>query len=193
MSEVRPRKRAAQERSRATVAAILEATARILADDGLDAVTTNAVAGRAGVSVGSLYQYYPNREAILADLLRGKLAALAVAVGDATDEPTFDSALRAMLRALARSYIQRPALAAALLYVETLVGADEDIAALRAKLGRETVAFLKAHGASDPELAARDITALVRGMALAAGLNGERDVEALVARMERAVRGYLDD
>ena len=96
-----------------------------------------------------------------------------------------------MLRALARSYLERPALAAALLYVETLIGADEEIAELRAKLGRETVAFLRAHGIRDPEFAARDVTALARGMALAAGLNGERDIDALVARMKRAVRGYL--
>jgi AcrR family transcriptional regulator len=55
-----------QERSRALVEAIVEAAARILVQQGRDALTTNAVALRAGVSIGSLYQYFPNREAILA-------------------------------------------------------------------------------------------------------------------------------
>lgn len=62
--------------------AILEATTRILRQDGLAAVNTNRVAELAGVSVGSLYQYFPSREAILAELVRrlrlsmsGRLAA----------------------------------------------------------------------------------------------------------------------
>ena len=191
MPDVKPRKRAAQARSRVTVAAIVEATARILAERGLDAVTTNAVAERAGVSVGSLYQYYPNRDAILADLLRAKLEALLADVRAAMSEPTFEGAVRAMLAALSRSYIERPALASALAYVETMVGTDEEVARLRAELGRVTVGFLLAHGVPEPGTAARDVVALSRGMAMAAGLAGETDHEALLDRMERAVHGYL--
>ncbi|MFN9541802.1 MAG: helix-turn-helix domain-containing protein, partial [Alphaproteobacteria bacterium] len=52
-----PRKRPLQARSRETYAAILEATARILEAEGLEAANTNAIAERAGVSVGSLYQF----------------------------------------------------------------------------------------------------------------------------------------
>lgn len=191
MTDVRPRKRAVQDRSRATVAAVLEATARILGEDGLDAVTTNAVADRAGVSVGSLYQYYPNRDAILADLLRGKLEALLDEMRVAVGQPTFKGAVRAMLGALSRSYIERPALASALAYVETLVGDDEEVGRLRAALGRTTVDFLAAHDVPDPQTAARDVIALSRGMALAAGQAGESDHEMLLDRMERAVLGYL--
>ncbi len=51
------------------VAALLEATARILAADGWAALTTNRVARQAGVSVGSLYQYFPNKEALVAGLI----------------------------------------------------------------------------------------------------------------------------
>lgn len=54
-----------QVRSRETVAAILEATVRILEQEGSDAATTTRVAEVAGVSVGTLYQYFENREAIL--------------------------------------------------------------------------------------------------------------------------------
>lgn len=54
-----------QSRSRATVAAILEAAARILAERGWQGFNTNAVAARAGVSIGSLYEYFPDKEALV--------------------------------------------------------------------------------------------------------------------------------
>ncbi len=64
-----PRKRPRQERSRATVDTILEACARVLIKHGFDGLTTNAVAEAAGVSIGSLYQYFPNKEALVAALV----------------------------------------------------------------------------------------------------------------------------
>lgn len=57
-----------QSRSRMTVDAIVEATGQILERDGLEAMNTNAVAERAGVSVGSLYQYFPSKASLLAEL-----------------------------------------------------------------------------------------------------------------------------
>jgi AcrR family transcriptional regulator len=65
-----PRKLPEQDRSRATVDAIVDATARVLVKHGYDAFTTNRVAEKAGVSVGSLYQYFPNKEALLSELMR---------------------------------------------------------------------------------------------------------------------------
>src|SRR6478752_8926814 len=64
-----PRKQASQERSRATVAALVEATARILVRDGFDRASTNRIAQEAGVSIGSLYQYYPGKEALVAAVI----------------------------------------------------------------------------------------------------------------------------
>ncbi len=63
-----PRKRPIQARSRATVDAILEGAIRILTRDGFDGATTTKIAEAAGVSVGSLYQYFPSMEAIVAAL-----------------------------------------------------------------------------------------------------------------------------
>lgn len=65
----KPRKSASQERSRAMVEALLDATARVLVREGYDRASTNRIAARAGVSVGSLYQYFPNKEALVAALV----------------------------------------------------------------------------------------------------------------------------
>lgn len=64
-----PRKKAVQPRARATVDAILTATARLLVREGYDRASTNRVAEAAGVSIGSLYQYFPSKEALVAALL----------------------------------------------------------------------------------------------------------------------------
>lgn len=59
------RRKPTQERSRALVEAVLEATAQILVSEGPDKASTNRIARRAGVSVGSVYQYFPNKEALI--------------------------------------------------------------------------------------------------------------------------------
>ena len=64
-----PRKKPRQQRSQDTVACILDATARVLCSTGYDRASTNRVALAAGVSVGSLYQYFPSKEALVAALV----------------------------------------------------------------------------------------------------------------------------
>lgn len=65
VSKLQPRKAPRQERAQATVDAILTASARILRESGYDGLTTNKVADAAGVSVGSLYQYFPGKDALV--------------------------------------------------------------------------------------------------------------------------------
>jgi len=64
-----PRKRPRQARAKVTVDAILASSARVLVKRGFDGFTTNEVAETAGVSIGSLYQYFPNKEALVAALI----------------------------------------------------------------------------------------------------------------------------
>jgi len=68
-----PRKHASQERSRATVDALIAATARILVREGFDKASTNHIADLAGVSIGSLYQYFPSKESLVAAAVSGIL------------------------------------------------------------------------------------------------------------------------
>src|SRR5262245_8776751 len=67
--QTNPRKSASQERSRLTVDALLEATARVLIKEGYDRASTNRIAEVAGVSIGSLYQYFPSKEALVAAVI----------------------------------------------------------------------------------------------------------------------------
>lgn len=67
--QTNPRKLASQERSRQTVEVLLEATARVLIKEGYDRASTNRIAQVAGVSIGSLYQYFPSKEALVAAVI----------------------------------------------------------------------------------------------------------------------------
>jgi len=67
---LKPRKTPIQARSNASVDAILQATIQVLVSVGKERLTTTRVAARAGVSVGTLYQYFPNKSALLQACLR---------------------------------------------------------------------------------------------------------------------------
>src|ERR1051325_4120912 len=64
-----PRRRPRQVRAELTRERILDAAAHVFAEHGYAAGTTNRIAERARTSIGSLYQYFPNKDAILAELL----------------------------------------------------------------------------------------------------------------------------
>lgn len=68
-TRTKPRKEPTQARARETVKAILDASARILIEEGYETLSTNKIAQRAGVSPGTLYQYFPNKESIIAALI----------------------------------------------------------------------------------------------------------------------------
>ncbi len=85
------------------VATILDATARVLVEQGFSETTTNRVAERAGISVGSLYQYFPSREALVAavaqrysETMKASLEALLVQ----TQAENLETALRRLLQGI---------------------------------------------------------------------------------------------
>jgi AcrR family transcriptional regulator len=100
---LKPRKKPLQARSTATVDAIVEATIRILRRDGWTGCTTTRIATLAGVSVGSLYQYFPNRNAIAVEIVRQRTRTYLAAViaadlsGAATPEEAVDAAVAAFV------------------------------------------------------------------------------------------------
>jgi AcrR family transcriptional regulator len=96
-----------QARAGETVALILEATAQVLEAGGLPAFTTNAVAERAGVSIGTLYQYFADKNAILLALVRQQMTAGLAEVGRALqgeNDPSVEGRVRAMVRAMVSGF-----------------------------------------------------------------------------------------
>ena len=107
------RKQPRQDRSRATVDAILEAASQVFRRLGYAAGTTDRIALRAGVSVGSLYQYFPNKDAILIAVVERHLARM---MGDIErlleaeqgEEPNLDALLRRFVLALLEVHERDP-------------------------------------------------------------------------------------
>jgi AcrR family transcriptional regulator len=114
-----PRKQPQQKRAKDTWAAILEAAAAVFAEQGYSGTTTNKIAIRAGVSIGSLYQYFPNKDAILAGLRKRHLSDVQSVVERSmlkmrdVSVPIHD-ALGSLLRGLIDLHRENPKLARAL-------------------------------------------------------------------------------
>ncbi|QHF03650.1 TetR family transcriptional regulator [Pseudomonas asturiensis] len=111
---VKPRKIPAQARSRATVDAIIQAATYILTKVGWEGLTTNAIAERAGVNIGSLYQFFPNKEAIIAELQRRHATDtrtdLLEVLRVLPDQPSLRDALRLIVEMLVAEHRIAPAL-----------------------------------------------------------------------------------
>jgi AcrR family transcriptional regulator len=200
----KPRKTAAQARSRATVDALVEATARILVRDGFDRASNNRIAAEAGASVGSLYQYFPSKEALVAaviarhsaDLMRITRAAL----DKAADEP-IEVGVRRVIAAAIKAHRLDPKLH------RVLAEQTPHTGALLAELdvfGRDPYglfrAYLEAHREElrvfDLDLAAfvcvTSIEALTHTAVLhRADMLSDTAVSVLIDETARLVLGYL--
>jgi AcrR family transcriptional regulator len=112
-----PRKPATQERSRATVQALVEATARVLVREGYERATTNRIAEEAGVSVGSLYQYFPTKESLVAAVIedhKGETLRLLRAALARAQQMTLEAGLRELVTVAIRAHLVDPQLHAIL-------------------------------------------------------------------------------
>lgn len=83
-----PRRRPRQARAQATVEAIIKATAHVLTEEGYDRASTNRIAQAANVSIGSLYQYFPSKEALVAALVDEHLEKMTTALRGRLQEVT---------------------------------------------------------------------------------------------------------
>src|SRR5229473_8364502 len=100
-----PRKSPVQARSAASVDAILEATIQVLLQAGKERLTTTKVALRAGVSVGTLYQYFPNKSALLKAALQRHMDEVTEAIERVCHEQA-GAPLRQMVTALITAFLQ---------------------------------------------------------------------------------------
>lgn len=187
-----------QARAQHTVGVILEAAARILEEQGLEAANTNAIAARAGISVGSLYQYFGSKDAILAELARSTELATAdelVKAGEAVAGLPFEQQARTLIHVAFGILYARPQLGRILSYHEARMRKDEAFASAGEQMVETITHLLERnradHARCDCVTAARDVLAIVEGMALAANRRGESDFALLEERVAIAVLGYL--
>lgn len=122
-----------QVRSAFTVEAIFDACIQVLLDGGIERLTTTRVAERAGVSIGSLYQYFPNKQSLMAAVLERHLLRVVEAIEQACSQckgQTVDTMAAAVVDAFMTAKLQDAATSRALYAVAAEVGGAEVVALL---------------------------------------------------------------
>jgi len=192
------RKRPRQRRSAATVEVILDGAARILEREGLERFNTNAVAAVAGVSVGSLYQYFPGKDALMAALVRRDATRFAAEVSEAVAERPGEDWREAVLRLIAVAVghqLDLPNLARILDFEEARLPLDDETEAAEQAMLEAIVGVLRrgedALAGLDLAEAAVDLIHLTRALVDAEGRKAVPDRDRLSRRLRRAVFGYL--
>lgn len=199
---VTPRKRPAQGRSKATVEAIVQATARVLLKDGYEACTTNRVAETAGVSIGSVYQYFPNKESLVVAVMEGHLTqlqeALARRLGELTqDDLSLPTVVKEMVGAMLELNRIQPRLHRVLLEQVPRIGAMKRLHELNDQYVPLVTAWLEAHqdqlALPSASVAAYVIVAAVEGVVSRVMLEKPAWVEQglLEQQLGRLVLSYL--
>jgi len=199
-----PRKSPRQSRSVATVHAIFEATLQVLRSDGPARLNTTRVARRAGVSVGTLYQYFPNKQALLFAALERHLAMLADAIEKACDENR-SATVEAMAAAVVKAYLQTRMVQAEVTPALYLVAREIDVRQLAEQATQRSEKALEAMLSTaidgrliDPHVIAQTLTAAIYGtvpafcprvLSLANSREAERQLTVMFSAYLLAQRG----
>jgi len=188
-----------QQRSRQTVEAVLEAVQRVLKRHGAEAVTTNRIAEAAGVSIGSLYQYFPSKEALvaaLADRHIGEMKAilreqvprlLALPLGQAIEQ---------VVRLMVEAHAVDPKLHKVLVEQVPRVGKLHEVEGLEREMIELTRAYLESKrtelDVEDVELSAYIVVGMIEALTHAAVLTRPELLgDAFIREVTRAVVRYL--
>jgi AcrR family transcriptional regulator len=186
-----------QERARQRRESLLDAAARLLDRGGYDALTTNATAVEAGTSIGTVYQYFRNREALIEGLLSRFAERLAAAIDDALGDASLEPLQKGdrVVDAFARFWKEEPGYRATWLSGQ-ISGVLAQTGsrwgdAFSERIAKELRALLK--GASPAVIRRVAFTAvhLVSGLLLAAVAADPREERALIEETKIALRAYL--
>ena len=180
--------------------AITRAAAQVFSARGYAASTTNHIAERAGVSIGSLYEYFPNKDALLVALMEDHIregeAILAAAAAQAQDaHDGLPEIVRRFVRAMVEFHARDRALHR-VLFEETPLPPRilRMLADLEAQLTEQVHAYLRAAPGvrrRDLPLAAAVVVQAVEGLTHKLVLYGDRDIEPYIEEMVALVTGYL--
>jgi AcrR family transcriptional regulator len=189
-----------QARSSASVEAILEATIQVLLDVGKEKLTTTRVAARAGVSVGTLYQYFPNKSALLQAVLKQHFAQIIDAVERACEEQRgrpLQQMATALISAFLAAKMRQPRVSVALYAISS----DVDGVRLARQVGlhfNQAIADMFATSSDpldiDPALVASAIQAAMAGISrrILESPSPEKQLPPLRQELTRMACAYLD-
>jgi AcrR family transcriptional regulator len=195
-----PRKSPVQARSAASVTAILQATIQVLLQVGKQRLTTTRVAQRAGVSVGTLYQYFPNKSSLLQAALKRHLAEVTEAVELVCKEQKGET-LRQMVTALITRFLEakmRDAKTSVALYS---VSSDVDGAKISQQMGARfneamvrMLATAREPLTTDPQLVASMLQGMMVGVSRRMLESGapEKQLDALRRELIFVACAYID-
>ena len=198
-----PRKEASQARSRLTVDTLLEATARVLKKEGYDRASTNKIAAAAGVSIGSLYQYFPSKEALVAAVIERHTQELSQVVHKALLKVAgrpFEIAVRELVAAAIDAHRVDPKLHRVLAEEVPRTGRLENIEAVERNARKLFRDYLEAHrskiAVADLDLAAFIFVTTVEALTHSAVLRNpdilaDEKAKAFVDEVTRLVLRYL--
>jgi AcrR family transcriptional regulator len=182
-----------QVRSHETVNVILEASARILESDGTRGFNTNAIAAKAGVSIGSLYQYFPNKDSIVLALITSFEETFHDTVVKAAQEGKgqgLKTRIRLVIRALVSAHYYRPRLKRVLEAEEERLGSEADGSEFHANL----LQLLREHkdemAMPVSRVTERVFMAILRAV-VDLGLSSSASPQSTEERAMHAVFGYL--
>lgn len=194
------RKAPRQARSQAMVEAILEATARVLAERGYAGTNTNLVAERAGVSIGSVYQYFPNKDSLVTALheRHGAQMYAAIAAVLAAERPDgLRGHVQAMVRALLAAHRVAPDLHRVLEKEFPFFDAPREESAADVGIFRQVRALLESHrgeiAPADLDLATWMVLQTMESLVHAAAIDPPAmfPPEAVEAAIVQVLMGYL--
>ncbi len=197
LGSLKPRKLPVQARSEVTVLAIFEASIQILLSVGYRKLTTSRVAERAGVSVGTLYQYFPNRQSLIRAVLERYLAEMSASI-EADCQSLYGRSLNETAAGLVDAFIsakwKRLEVSRAMHEPLVEVGSAELVRASAAKGAALIASVLE----SCPEIGRDDVEPLAvflvmacTSMLQAAFMDYVVEKETIQAHMHAMVRGYL--
>jgi AcrR family transcriptional regulator len=194
---LKPRKQPVQARSEATVAAIFEASIQVLLAVGYRKLTTSRVAERAGVSVGTLYQYFPNRQALMSAVLErylGEMSASIEADIQSLHGLSLDETATGLVDAFIAAKWRRLDVSRAMHEPLVEVGGAELVRAAAAKGAALAAGVLRSCpeiGRDGVEPLAMFLVMACTSMLQAAFMDYVGDRETIRAHMHAMVRGYL--
>jgi AcrR family transcriptional regulator len=176
-----PRKQPRQARSKAMVDAILDAAARVFVEDGLEAATTNRIAREAGVSVGSLYQYFPSKQAVLVELHRREIERgndLILNKLSDSSQPDIRKRVEGLIHAMIAYYAADPEFHCLLIQHTAYTGLDMQVQATENHAAEIVRGLLRAQGfQGDADAAAFVLVHAVQGVTLARAMREPRGID----------------